>query len=266
MKNKIKYALKNLLRIITNQYVILFVVSLLALFAMNVIGNRMMGDANGMVKFYYSILTFDDVNVLVKHTESYVISSRTIIGYLSKLNSLDKQVYDNYVQDNLVEAVIAVDSGMLDSNMLSWRMLTIFQFLTSLLSLIICIYCAIKYCKYRELLKTEVPVNNMIHQRRNFKEIWKEYVLHNIYAPWNVHKNNRKQKDSMKFKRRLDKKYKTLYEIIERNNKMMSIIVKEKDVNFIPKDFKILQQNIINIENNTYIEEYIHIHRKLEKK
>ena len=115
-------------------------------------GNRQVGSEDGYIKFYYSIVELEDVGLLLKHSENNVPQNEIITGYLSKLDSIDEQVYINYPQDHLYRAIIEVDADALDSNMLSWRIWTILQCVISLMSLILCMYIASKYYRNRRNL------------------------------------------------------------------------------------------------------------------
>ena len=206
-------------------------------------GSRQMGPNDGYIKFYYGIVELDDVNILLKYTANSVLHNKGITGYLTKLDSIDKQVYENRVQDKLFGAIIELDSETLDSNMLSWKIWTIFQFVISLMSLVLCIYIASKYYRNRALLKEKI-----------------------VFQDTHESKNERKQeKVCRKLKKILNKKREKLYELIVRNNEVVSTIFKQKNTNFAHEDFKILQKNIMNIENNSYMEKYINIQKAIDK-
>ncbi len=209
----------------------------------SITGSRQMGPNDGYIKFYYSIVELDDVNILLKHTANSVLHNKGITGYLTKLDSIDEHVYENCVQDKLFGAIIELDSETLDSNILSWKIWTIFQFVISLMSLVLCIYIASKFYRNRALLKEK-----------------------NIFQDIQESKYERKQeKVCRKFKKILNKKRENLYVLIVRNNEVVSTILKRKNTNFAQEDFKILQKNIMNIENNSYMQKYINIQKAIDK-
>ena len=115
-------------------------------------GNRNIGPNDGYIKFYYSVAQLENGNILLKHSENNMPHNKVITGYLSKLDSMDEQVYENFVHKNLFRAIIVLDSNALDSNMLSWRIWTILQFVISLMSVVLCIYIACKYYRNKDYL------------------------------------------------------------------------------------------------------------------
>lgn len=206
-------------------------------------GRRQMGPNDGHIKFHYSIVELDDVNILLKHTTNSIPHNKGITGYLTKLDSLDEQVYENCVQDKLFGAIIEIDSETLDSNILSWKIWTIFQFVISLMSLVLCICIASKYYRNRALLKENIVFQD-IHESKN---------------------ERKQEKTCKKLKKLLNKKSENLYKLISRNNEVVSVILKQKNTNFANEDFKILQKNIMNIENNSYMEKYTNIQKEIDK-
>lgn len=72
------------------------------------------------------------------------------------------------------------------------------------------------------------------------------------------------EKASREFQKILKKECKILYEVISRNQEVVSIIIENKNADVMREDFELLQRNIINIENKTYMAKYIELNRTTE--
>lgn len=82
-----------------------------------------------------------------------------------------------------------------------------------------------------------------------------------------IHKSDverENQKVRREFKKILKRECEILYEVISRNHEVVSIIIENKNADVMREDFELLQRNVVNIENKTYMEKYIELNRATE--
>lgn len=100
---------------------------------------------DGRNRFYYSIAEMQDVKLLFKHSTKELNSNKSIIVYLTKLDSNDVKVYNKIPEKNIYKAIAVYDEESLNSDLLKWRMFTIGEFLICLIAFLICLYIIYKY-------------------------------------------------------------------------------------------------------------------------
>lgn len=102
---------------------------------------------DGRIRFYYSIVELDDVNILVKHSNENLRENKSIVVYLSTLDDEERILHDKYSVLNMHESILIYDEETFNSNMFGWYMWIVYQCIILLTSIGCCIYIFLRYKK-----------------------------------------------------------------------------------------------------------------------